>query len=88
MVGFQPRDFPVDALDAFVWAAFPLVFVPDELAQFAPVADRRLGDDFPHRITFHGGGEQGPAAATKVGAVESAAFFGLFLPFVALHAGE
>lgn len=87
-LGFHFGDFSVDAFDPFVRAALPLVFVPDELPEIAPVIESRIFDNVPNGIAFHGGGEKGPTPSKKVGAVKPSAVFRVIFPFMALHAWE
>lgn len=72
----------VDGDDAFPRAAFALVFVPDEFAEFDPEFLWRVIDGFPIGVAALGGGEHGPFAAEEVCPIEAFAFVGDFLPFV------
>ena len=71
----------VDRSDAFPWAAFALVFFPNNIAQGTPDFFGGMFENFPIGIGFQSG-KDAPFVAVKISAVKPFAFFCPFIPLV------
>lgn len=78
----------VELGDALPRAAFALVFFPNDVAQGGPDFWIGLFKSVPGGIAFLSGGENGPATAEEIAAIIAFSFRGVFVPFVAFHAGK